>query len=147
MSNDLNLCQFIGRLGKDVETRFMPDGKAVANLSLTCGRSWKGADGQKVESTEWVRVVVFGKLAEICAQYLTKGSQIYISGRMQTKKYQDKDGQDRYSTEIVADQMQMLGGKSAGNSGGQSNAGSSSREPVPQAGGGGFDDFDDSIPF
>lgn len=155
MANDLNLFQCIGRLGKDVETRYLPDGKAVVNMSLACGRTWKDAAGQKVEATEWIRVVAFDKLAEICAQYLAKGSQIYISGRMQTKKYQDKDGRDRYSTEIVADRMQMLGGRSSDNTSG--NASGSGRSVdggahTPPAGGykagdGGFDEFDDDIPF
>ncbi len=106
MANDLNRCEFIGRLGRDPETRHSPDGTAVCNFSIACG--WKTKDK---EGTEWVRIVAFGKLAEICGQYLTKGKQIFVSGRMTTRKWQDKDtGADRYATEIVADQMQMLGG-------------------------------------
>jgi single-strand DNA-binding protein len=107
MANDLNLCQFIGRLGRDPEKRFMASGDAVVNFSIAVG--WKGKDK---EGTEWIRVNAYGKLAEICAEYLAKGSQVYIAGRMTTRKWQDKDGQDRYSTEINADRMQMLGGKS-----------------------------------
>lgn len=110
MSNDLNLCQFIGRLGKDPEMRYMPDGKAVANFSIACGQSWKGKDGEKQEKTEWVRCAAFGKLAEIVGQYLKKGAQVYVSGRIQTREY-EKDGSKRYTTEIVVDTMQMLGGK------------------------------------
>ncbi|HBJ74659.1 MAG TPA: single-stranded DNA-binding protein [Syntrophaceae bacterium] len=105
MANDLNQCQFIGRLGKDPEQRFLPNGDAVVNFSLAVG--WKGKDK---EGCEWVNVVAFKKLAEIIAQYCTKGQQVYISGKMRTRKWQDKEGQDRYSTEIVADQMQMVGG-------------------------------------
>lgn len=107
MSNDLNRCEFIGRLGKDPEVRYSPDGAAVCNFSLAVG--WKT---KEKEGVEWVRIVAFGKLAEICGEYLTKGKQVYVSGRMTTRKWTDKDsGQDRYSTEIVADQLQMLGGK------------------------------------
>jgi single-strand DNA-binding protein len=107
MANDLNRCEFIGRLGKDPEVRYSPDGSAVCNFSLAVG--WKT---KEKEGVEWVRIVAFGKLAEICGEYLTKGKQVYVSGRMTTRKWTDKDsGQDRYSTEVVADQMQMLGGK------------------------------------
>lgn len=107
MANDLNRCEFIGRLGKDPDTRYAPDGGAVCNFSLAVG--WKT---KEKEGVEWVRIVAFGNLAQICADYLTKGKQVYVSGRMTTRKWTDKDsGQDRYSTEIVADQMQMLGGK------------------------------------
>lgn len=105
MANDLNQCQFIGRMGKDPEQRFLPNGDAVVNFSLAVG--WKGKDK---EGCEWVNVVAFKKLAEIIAQYCAKGQQVYISGKMRTRKWQDKEGQDRYSVEIVADQMQMLGG-------------------------------------
>lgn len=108
MANDLNRCEFIGRLGKDPEVRCSPDGSAVCNFSLAVG--WKT---KEKEGVEWVRIVAFGKLAEICGEYLTKGKQVYVSGRMTTRKWTDKDsGQDRYSTEVVADQLQMLGGKS-----------------------------------
>ena len=107
MANDLNRCEFIGRLGKDPEVRYSPDGSAVCNFSLAVG--WKT---KEKEGVEWVRIVAFGQLAEICGEYLTKGKQVYVSGRMTTRKWTDKDsGQDRYSTEVVADQMQMLGGK------------------------------------
>jgi single-strand DNA-binding protein len=106
MSNDLNLCQFIGRLGRDPETRYLPNGDPVCNFSVAVG--WKSKDK---EGTEWVRVSAFGKLAEICGQYLKKGSQVYVNGRMQTRKWVDKDGVEKYTTEIAADRMQMLGPK------------------------------------
>lgn len=105
MSNDLNQCQFIGRLGKDVEIRYAPDGAEVATFSLACG--WKTSNK---EGVEWVRVTAFGKLASICGTYLKKGKQVFIQGRMQTREY-EKDGSKRYVTEIIADQMQMLGSK------------------------------------
>lgn len=106
MANDLNQCNFIGRLGKDVELRYSAAGNAIASFSLAVG--WKG---KETEGVEWVSVAAFDKLAEICGQYLKKGSQVFISGRMKTEKYDDKEGITRYSTKIVADRMQMLGGK------------------------------------
>lgn len=108
MSNDLNQWCGIGRLGKDSEQRFMPNGDELASFSLACG--WKSKDS---EGVEWVNIVAFGKLAGICNKYLQKGSQVYIQGRLKTKNYINKAGVERYSTEIVADRMQMLGGKSA----------------------------------
>ena len=105
--NDLNQCEFIGRLGKDVELRYTPTGEPVANISLACG--WKS---KEKEGTEWINVTAFGKLAEISGQYLTKGSQIFVQGKMKTEKY-TKDGIDRYSTKIIADKIQMLGKKEA----------------------------------
>lgn len=107
MSNDLNQCQFIGRLGKNPESRAMPNGDDVSSFSIAVG--WKGKDS---EGAEWVNIVAFGKLAEICNKYLVKGSQVFIQGRMKTRKYTDKTGVEKYSTEVVADRMQMLGGKS-----------------------------------
>lgn len=114
--NDLNLCNFIGRLGKDVDLRYSADGKPIANFSIACGESWKNkSTGQKQEKTTWVRIVIFGNLAEIAGKYLSKGSQVYISGKLQERKWQDKTtGMDRFTTEIVIDNfvgsMQMLGG-------------------------------------
>ena len=105
MSNDLNLCQFIGRLGKDPETRYLASGDPVANITIAVG--WKSKDK---EGAEWVNVTAFGKLAEIMGEYLSKGSQVYISGRFKTDKY-EKDGETRYSTKIIADKLQMLGGR------------------------------------
>lgn len=134
MSNDLNQCQFIGRLGKDVEMRFLPDGSPVANFSIACG--WKTKDK---EGAEWVAVVVFGKLAEICGQYLKKGSQVFVQGKMRTEKY-TKDNVERYSTKIVAERMQMLGGKSEGSSGTPASAGAPTPPPMESM-------SDDDIPF
>ena len=107
----LNSCSFIGNLGKDPESRYLQDGTCVANFSLACNESWKDKDGEKKEKTEWVRIVAWGKLGEICEKYLTKGKQVFIQGRMQTREWEDKEGVTRYSTEIVADKMVMLGGK------------------------------------
>lgn len=111
MANDLNQCSFIGRLGKDPDIRYMPSGDAIATFSIGCGSQWKDKSGEKQESTEWVSITAFGKLGEICGEYLKKGSQVFVSGRMKTDKY-EKDGVTRYSTKIVAEKMQMLGGKS-----------------------------------
>lgn len=139
MARDLNLCQFIGRLGKDPEVNYTADGKMIVNCSIATGQSWNDkATGQKQERTEWVRIVVFGKLAEIFEKYLKKGAQIYISGRMQTRKWQNKEGVDQYTTEIVADTMQMLGGKPHTDDG-------TTRVVVDRASP--PEDFDDVIPF
>lgn len=112
MAHDLNLCQFIGRLGKDPDIRYGGDGAAIANFSIACG--WKTG---RAEGTEWIRVVIFGKLAEVAGGYLKKGKQVYIAGRFRTREY-EKEGQKRYVTEVVADQMQMLGGRDGGDAGG-----------------------------
>ena len=109
----LNQCNFIGRLGNDPEVRYMPDGKAAANISIGCSEKWKDkATGEQKERTEWVRGSAFGKLAEIMGEYLRKGSLVYISGKMQTRKWKDQSGQDRYTTEINISEMKMLGSKS-----------------------------------
>jgi len=105
----VNKVILIGNVGKDPETRYLPDGGAVSNLSVATSESWKDKSGAKQEKTEWHRVSFFGKLAEIVAEYVKKGSPINIEGRLQTRKWQDKDGTDKYSTEIIADRMQMLG--------------------------------------
>jgi single-strand DNA-binding protein len=108
----VNKAILVGTLGKDPEQRYMPNGNAVCNISVATSEQWKDKQtGEKQERTEWHRVSMFGKLAEIAAEYLRKGSQVYLEGKIQTRKWQDKEGKDRYSTEIVADQMQMLGGK------------------------------------
>lgn len=109
-----NHCSFIGRLGKDPETRHTQAGDAVCNFSLAVDESYKGKDGQKVDKTEWVNCVAWRKLGEICGQYLTKGSLVAVSGKMQTRKWQDSNGQDRYTTEILLDEMRMLGSKGDG---------------------------------
>lgn len=112
--SDLNLCQFIGRLGKPPETRYTPDGKAICSFGIAVGSQWKNKAGEKQESTEWVSITAFDKLGEICSKYLDKGSLIHISGRMKTDKYTDKQGVEKYSTKIIAENMQMLGGKKDG---------------------------------
>jgi len=138
----LNNCCFIGNVGK-IETRYLTSGDAVVNLSLACNEYYKDKNGDKKEKTEWVNVTIYGKLAEIASKYVEKGKQIYISGRMSTRKWQDKSGQDRYTTEIIATDMKMLGGKPEGQ---QSN---SDRHQQKQGGGGntGFEDMECDIPF
>ena len=139
----LNKVIIIGNLGKDPETRYAPSGDAICNITVATTETWKDkSTGEKREATEWHRVAFFGKLAEIAGKYLTKGSQVYIEGRLQTRKWQDKDGQDRYTTEIRADEMKMLGGKPEGGSKPQQPAPVQNRQAAqPQQ------DFDDDIPF
>jgi len=136
--------------------RYTPAGAAVANLSIACGQSWKDKDtGEKHEKTEWVRLVAFGKLAEIIGEYCKKGKQIYVSGRLQTRKWQDKDGKDRYSTEVVLDTMQLLGTKGDGGDAkaqqqaeAYQKASGGTTKATPNAPAAGVDpDFDDDIPF
>lgn len=148
----LNQCNFIGNLGKDPEIRYMPNGDPVANFSIGCNENWKDKNGDKQERTEWVRVSAFGKLAEIIGEYLKKGSQVFISGRMQTRKYHDKDGNDRYTTEIVANEMKMLGGKPERSAGAERQERDShlpiAPKPRPAREPGSDDDFGgDDIPF
>jgi single-strand DNA-binding protein len=107
----LNITQIIGHLGRDPEVRYTPEGTAVANLAVATNETWRDKDGEKQERTEWHRVVLFGKVAEIAAQFLKKGSLVYLQGRLQTRRWQGEDGQDRYTTEVVAERMRMLGGK------------------------------------
>ena len=111
MANDYNHCAFTGRLGKDPIVRYSTEGKAVATFSIACNESYKKKNGEKVEKCEWISIVAFGKLAEIIGEYLSKGSLVLIAGKMQTRKWKDKSDNDRYTTEIVANQMQMLGSK------------------------------------
>ena len=155
MARGINKVILVGNLGADPETRYMPSGKPVTNIRIATSESWTDKQsGDKQERTEWHRVVLFEKLAEIAAEYLRKGSQVYIEGSLRTRKWQDKEGKDQYSTEIVARDMQMLGGRGAGGSGmgGGSEpraerrpmGGSESRAPAPVADEGGFDD---DIPF
>jgi single-strand DNA-binding protein len=165
----VNKCIFIGNLGRDPEMRYMPSGEAIANFSIACTDSFKSKSGEKQERTEWVRIAMFGRQAEIAGEYLKKGSSVYIEGRMQTRKWQNKEGIDQYTTEIVADRMQMLGGRNSGGSydGGmdQSNGADDNYNQTPNqntakqtsapaqastkpvSGGSGFDDFEDDIPF
>ena len=139
MSNDLNLCSFIGRLGKSPEVRYSASGDTISSFTLAVGSQWKDKSGNKQESVEWVNCTAFGKLGEIVGEYLVKGSQVYISGRMKTEKYTSKDGQEKYSTKIVVQNMQMLGSK-------QQSDDSQPSDSKPSQGVG-FDDIDDDIPF
>ena len=148
MARGVNKVILVGNLGKDPEVRYMPSGNAVANVTLATTDSWKDKQtGEKQERTEWHNIVFYSRLAEIAGEYLKKGSQVYVEGRLQTRKWQDKSGTDRYTTEIIANEMQMLG--SRGGSAGYS----ADRAPAPQqqaaaaGGGGSAPDFDDDIPF
>jgi single-strand DNA-binding protein len=150
----VNKVIIIGNLGRDPETRYMPDGGAITNISVATTETWKDKQGEKQEKTEWHRVAFFGKLAEIAGEYLKKGSQVYVEGRLQTRKWQDKDGQDKYTTEIVANAMQMLGsrqgaggGADRGDMGGEREGARPQPKPAAKAGGGKFDDLEDDIPF
>jgi len=161
MARGVNKVILVGHLGADPEVRYMPNGGAVANVTVATTESWKDkSSGEQQEKTEWHRVVFFARLAEIVGEYLKKGSQLYVEGRLQTRKWQDKSGVDRYTTEIVASEMQMLGGR--GGAGGGAGAGSSAggygggqSQPAAAAAApaaapvaaGGNDDFDDDIPF
>jgi single-strand DNA-binding protein len=161
MARGVNKVILIGHLGADPETRAMPSGSSVANLRIATTESWRDKQsGEQQERTEWHRVALFGRLAEIAGEYLRKGSQVYIEGSLRTRKWQDKQGNERYSTEIIGNEMQMLGGRGgagAGASGGGAGAsGGAPREPLPEyagsggggaAGGGEREDFDDDIPF
>lgn len=120
-SRGVNKVILVGNLGNDPEVRYMPNGNAVANLSIATSESWKDQQGQQQERTEWHRVTMYRKLAEIAGQYLKKGSQIYLEGKLQTRKWQDQQGNDKYTTEVIADQMQMLGGRNEGGQGGGNN--------------------------
>ena len=135
-SKGVNKVILVGNLGKDPEVRYTPNGKAVANLTLATSESWKDQSGQIQEKTEWHRVSMFGKLAEIAGEYLKKGSQVYIEGKLQTRKWQDQQGQDRYTTEVVLDPfsgvMQMLGGRTGGSEGGYQQGGGQQRSQAPQ---------------
>ena len=137
--NGINKVIIIGTLGKDVEVRHTQAGKAVANMSMATSEKWKDKQGQQQEKTEWHKVVMFDRLAEIAQQYLSKGSKCYIDGKLQTRKWQDQNGQDRYSTEIIANNMQMLGGESTARTEPQ-------RAPQQQQPNNPLD-LDDDIPF
>jgi single-strand DNA-binding protein len=152
MARGVNKVILVGNLGADPETRYTAGGSAVTNVRLATTDAWKDKQsGEQQERTEWHRVVFWGRLAEIAAEYLRKGSQIYVEGRIQTRKWQDKDGQDRWSTEIVGNEMQMLGGRGGGqsapqdfDSGGSHDSGPSGASPKKAAA---VEDFDDDIPF
>ena len=148
MSRGINKVILVGNLGADPETKYGPSGDAITNLRIATSEIWTDKNtGQKQERTEWHRVVVFKKLAEICAEYLRKGSQVYIEGSLRTRKWQDKEGRDQYTTEIVASEMQMLGGKGGGDAPARERQ--EERKPAAAApAAGGFDDnLDDDIPF
>jgi single-strand DNA-binding protein len=148
----VNKVILVGNLGRDPETRYMPDGAAITNVSVATSFQWNDkTSGEKKEETEWHRVVFRQKLAEIAGEYLKKGSQVYIEGRLRTRKWQDKDGQDRYTTEIVAERMQMLGSRSgSGEPRGEPAMESRAAEPKSAPAkkpAGKFDDMEDDIPF
>ncbi|OGS94465.1 MAG: single-stranded DNA-binding protein [Gallionellales bacterium RIFCSPLOWO2_12_FULL_57_18] len=161
----VNKAILIGHLGKDPEVRYMPSGEAVANVTLATSETWKDKNGEKQEKTEWHNIVFFKRLAEIAGEYLKKGSQIYVEGRITTEKWQDKEGKDRYTTKIVASEMKMLDRKSSGggsfevvenkpaassSSSGSAAAPAKSAPTAPSTGSGqgrNFDNFDDDIPF
>ncbi|MGI9236049.1 MAG: single-stranded DNA-binding protein [Woeseiaceae bacterium] len=151
MARGINKVIIVGNLGQDPETRYMPSGSAVTNFTVATNESWKDKQtGEQKDRTEWHRVAMFNRLAEIAAEYLRKGSQVYIEGKLRTRKWQGQDGNDRYTTEIIADEMQMLGGRGDGGGGnfggsrggGKSSQGGGNAPPQP-----GPDDFDDDIPF
>ena len=159
----VNKVIIVGNLGADPESRYLPTGDAVCNIRVATTDKWKDkASGEMKEQTEWHRISFFGRLAEIAGEYLKKGSQVYVEGSLRTRKYQDKDGTEKYATDIRGDTMQMLGSRQGGGMGGGMNEGGgaarAAREPVAVAAGGmggkpaakkggGFDDMDDDIPF
>lgn len=166
----INKVILIGNLGRDPEVRYTPSGAAVCNVTIATSRNWKDkTSGEKVEETEWHRVVFYDRLAEIAGEYLKKGRSVYVEGRLKTRKWQDKDGVEKYTTEIVADNMQMLGGREGmggGDEGGSGAARGYARDsgsgeagarpaqqrpaaakPAPARSSTGFDDMDDDIPF
>ncbi|MEW5755101.1 MAG: single-stranded DNA-binding protein [Pseudomonadota bacterium] len=156
MAKGVNKVILVGNLGKDPEVRYMPSGGAVTSVTIATSEQWKDKQsGEKQERTEWHNVVFYNKLAEIAGEYLKKGSQVYIEGSLRTEKWQDKEGKDRYTTKIVASEMQMLGSARGGGGGyesGSSAPAQGARPSTPatanESGGrGGFDDFDDDIPF
>ena len=159
MARGVNKVILVGNLGADPETRSMPSGMTVTNIRIATSESWKDkASGAQQERTEWHNIAMFGRLGEIAAEYLRKGSQVFVEGKLRTRKWQDKQGNDRYTTEIIADNMQMLGGRAGGGSMGAAAGGGSERaasgsapprddydqSPAPA---GAKEDFDDDIPF
>ncbi len=146
----LNQAQIIGHLGKDPETRYLPSGEAVCNFSVATTEKWKDkSSGEQREETEWHKISMFGRLAEIAGEYLKKGSLVFVEGKIKTRKYQDRDGVDRYSTEIRAETLKMLGGREQGD---RSSAPPQRQQrqaaaPATSSAPSGFDDMDDDIPF
>jgi single-strand DNA-binding protein len=155
----VNKVILVGNLGRDPDMRYLPSGEAVANLAIATTDKYKDKSGQMVEQTEWHRVSFFGRTAEVCGQYLKKGSQVYVEGSIRTRKYTDKEGVEKYATEIRGDRMQMLGSKGGGGMADMDDSAYAQAAPKSQpranapapaprpAGGGGFDDMDDDIPF
>lgn len=146
----VNKVIIVGNLGRDPEVRYLPEGGAITNISVATTDTWKDKSGEKQERTEWHRVAFFGKLAEIAGEYLKKGSQVYVEGALRTRKWQDKEGKERYTTEIVADRMQMLGSRGGGSepmAREPAAATSGGGKPQTKKGGGAFDEMDDDIPF
>ena len=144
MARGINKVIIVGNLGADPETRYMPSGSAVTNLSVATSEQWKDKQtGEQKERTEWHKVAMFNRLAEIAAEYLRKGSQVYIEGKLRTRKWQDRDGNDRWTTEVIADEMQMLGGRGGGGTAPMpSDSGRSGGPPQSPP-----DEFEDDIPF
>jgi single-strand DNA-binding protein len=161
MARGVNKVILVGNLGADPETRSMPSGMTVTNIRIATSESWKDkASGAQQERTEWHNIALFGRLGEIAAEYLRKGSQVFVEGKLRTRKWQDKQGNDRYTTEIIADNMQMLGARGGG-AGGGGGGGAGAERSAPAGGGApreeydqspppatcGIEDFDDDIPF
>ena len=156
MARGVNKVILVGNLGADPETRSMPSGMTVTNIRIATSESWKDkTSGAQQERTEWHSIALFGRLGEIAAEYLRKGSQVFIEGKLRTRKWQDKQGNDRFTTEIIADNMQMLGGRGGGGGGmGGGSTGGAERSAPPREDfdqspppAGGKEDFDDDIPF
>ncbi|MDH4059519.1 MAG: single-stranded DNA-binding protein [Aquincola sp.] len=155
----VNKVILIGNLGRDPEVRYAPSGSAICNVTIATSRQWKDkTSGERQEETEWHRVVFYDRLAEIAGEYLKKGRPVYVEGRLKTRKWTDKDGVEKYTTEIVADQMQLLGSREGMGDGGGEGSGARSGAPASRPAGGaakpaaqksstGFDDMDDDIPF
>jgi single-strand DNA-binding protein len=154
MAGGVNKVILVGHLGADPDMRYTPSGQGVCELRLATSESWNDKNGQRQERTEWHRVVVWGKRAEICSKYLAKGRQVYVEGRIQTRSYDDKEGNKRYITEVIANDVQFLGGGGAGGGGGRESSapsrGGGHDEPPPSqdyGGGGGMPSPEDDIPF
>ena len=146
MARGINKAIIVGNVGQDPEVRYMPSGSAVAEVSVATTESWKDKQtGDKQERTEWHRVTFFGRLAEIVGEYVRKGSQIYVEGSIRTEKWQDKNGNDRYTTKIIANEMQMLGSRGGGSSASYDKPAEGVPAPAPEPAG--ATDFDDDIPF
>lgn len=148
MARGVNKVTLIGHLGQDPQTRAMPSGKSVVNLRIATTDQWRDKQtGENREATEWHNVVMFDRLAEIAAEYLRKGSQVYVEGRLRTRKWQDREGQDRYTTEIVANEMQMLGGRGAAAASPPERPADRAEDRSPRVEPAAAESFDDDIPF